>query len=153
MVKATIVTPLVLLLCLTAAQVFGQSNEMLDDVLDQESLSLGAGAYLVLSATSVLGGETDFEAASRTLDEQPWWKPGKGPADSVSLGEYSYMVMKAFDLRGGIMYSILGGKRYAARELAFLGFLETDTSPYRTLSGEEAVRILSRILDWREVAP
>ena len=148
--KTTLFTALTFLLCVVAANGFSQSNEVLDRILDQDSLSLGAGAYMLLSATGGIGQDADFQAAARALDEQPWWKPGKVAEDPVTLGEYSYMVTRFFDIKGGIMFSIFGGARYATRELDYLGMLEIDPSPYRKLSGEEAVRILSRVLDWKE---
>ena len=146
-------TALIVFLCLGAVAGYGQNSETIDRVLDQESLTLSAGAYLVLTATSAIEDASDFQAAARALSEQGWWNSEKEGEEPLTRGEYSYMIMRSFDINGGLLFSIFGGSRYATRELAFLEFLEADTSPYRPLSGEEAVRILARVLEWQEAAP
>lgn len=45
------------------------------------------------------------------------------------------------------MYSLFPGKRYAAREFAYRGFLQGNTSPGRVLSGRDAVHALGRVLE------
>jgi hypothetical protein len=65
------------------------------------------------------------------------------------LGEYAYILMKAFHMQGGIMYSIFPGPRYASRELAFLEMIPGSASSGRTLSGEEVIRILGNVLGSR----
>jgi hypothetical protein len=54
--------------------------------------------------------------------------------------------MKAYDARGGVMYSLFQNTRYACREIAYWDWLDENVSPYRTLSGDEAVDLLSQML-------
>ncbi|HTP57693.1 MAG TPA: hypothetical protein VMM82_02180, partial [Spirochaetia bacterium] len=67
----------------------------------------------------------------------------------VSLGDYSYLLMKAFNVTGGIFYSLFPSPRYACRELGFLRVIPSDARPLRSVSGEEAVRILSNMISLR----
>jgi hypothetical protein len=77
---------------------------------------------------------------------------GRSAEGPITLGEYAFVLMKAFDIRGGIFYSIFPGPRYACRELAFLGLLDGKASPNRRLAGDEAVRVLGKVLEYREAA-
>ena len=70
--------------------------------------------------------------------------------DSLTLGEFSHLVMRAFGIPGGIMYTFVPGPRYAARELGYREFILDKPWPDRSLSGEEALSILGEALAWKE---
>lgn len=127
-----------------------QSNTVIDELLDKEKADWGQTTYLVLTAAELLDENADMTEVMATLEVQQWRIDTKDPDEFISLGEYSYLLMKAFDLTGGLMYKLLPGPRYAARELDYLDFIYDNKSPYRTLSGEEVLRILGKLLEWKE---
>jgi hypothetical protein len=127
-----------------------QSNEVLDTLLEEESVSLKQAAYLVLTASSLIPDDTSLDQAAEALTEQGWTIEERAPDDPLKLGEYCFFLMQAFELKGGLMYRLIPGPRYAGRELAYLGFIKGNTSPYRTFSGEEALGILGRLMEWKE---
>lgn len=47
------------------------------------------------------------------------------------------------------MYRLLPGPRYAVRELKYMGFVD-DTDASKPVSGEEVIRILGYVLEWKE---
>ena len=71
---------------------------------------------------------------------------GKSADDSVTIGEFSYLLMAAAGRSGGLMYRFFPGPRYAARELAFHGVIQGNAYPNVSLSGERAIRIIERFL-------
>lgn len=127
-----------------------QSNQLLDQVLESPRLSFGQAAYLVLTAVQKIPDAATTAEAAESLGEQGWKVRTGGADDPVTLGEYCYLLMQAFDVKGGLFYRMFPGPRYAARELAYRRFLRGDGSPYRWLPGEEALGILQRLLDWKE---
>jgi hypothetical protein len=133
-----------------AAQVRAQSNELLDALLEEQTASFGQASYLVLTAAGRLSDEASTADAALVVTAQGWKVPHKDADEPVTLGEYSYLLMQAFEMKGGLMYRIFPGPRYAGRELAYLRFIRGDTSPYRLLRGEEAIGILGRLLAWKE---
>jgi hypothetical protein len=127
-----------------------QSNQLLDQILDQPELSFGQAAYLVLTATQKLPDEAGPEQAAEALADSGW-KVKVRPADTpITLGEYSYLLMQAFALKGGLFYRLFPRPRYAARELAYRAWITGKAYPGRTLSGEEAVRMLGKVMEARE---
>lgn len=140
---------LVLLLCLSVHGGFAQSNEFLDEILDQQEVWFGQALKLVFSGAGLLPEDVTEGRAIAYLEEQGWGLPDKQSTQTITLGEYSLVVMKALDLPGGIMYSIASVPRYAVRELDYLGFIDGSSAPGRALTGEEAVRVLGRALEWR----
>jgi hypothetical protein len=139
-----------LLLVLLPLLVCAQSNEIIDEILDTQKADWGKTTYLVLSAAELIGEDTGISEVITELEKQHWGITLKQSEDFITLGEYSYMLMKAFNLSGGIMYKIVPGPRYAARELDYLTFIDKNKSPYRNLSGEEVLRIMGRLLEWKE---
>lgn len=129
-----------------------QSNEVLDAVLGEAALSYGSAAYLVGTASGhVAESATPAEAVTQ-LEQGALGLRGRAAADPITLGEYSYMLTRAFRIPGGIMYRILPGPRYAVRELAYLGVISGPAKAGMAVSGEQALHILERVLHGREAA-
>jgi hypothetical protein len=141
---------LALLLTCIPLIISAQSNTVIDELLNEDKADWGRTSYMVLSAAEIISENEAIPEVLTKLAEQQWNLPSKLSEDPITLGEYSYMLMKAFDIPGGIMYKIVPGPRYAARELSYLKFIDKDKSPYRTLSGEEVLRIMGRVMEWKE---
>jgi hypothetical protein len=129
-----------------------QSNEVLDAVLGEATLSYANAAYIVGTASGHLPDTVTPADAVPGLEQAGLGTPGRQPTDPVTLGDFSYMLTRAFGMSGGIMYAILPGPRYATRELAFLGIISGPAKPGMALSGERALRILERVLHRKEAA-
>jgi len=129
-----------------------QSNEVLDAVLGQAALSYGNAAYLVGTASGHLAETVTPEDAVPQVEQAGLGLPGRKSTDPVSLGDFSYMLTRAFGIGGSIMYSILPSPRYATRELAYLDIISGPAMPGMSLSGERALRILEQIIHRREAA-
>jgi hypothetical protein len=146
-----VVFPL-LALFIAALPLEAQSNTVIDALLDSRDAAFGDAVYLVLSAAKIIPEKATPKDAVWTLQARDWGVAGRSAKEPIPLGEYAFLLMKAFDVRGGIMYRLFPGPRYACRELAFLGLLEGNTAPNRRLAGEEAVQILSRFLEQRNAS-
>jgi hypothetical protein len=140
------------LAALAAPLLAAQSNEVLDSVLNEATISYGNAAYLVGTASGLFPETTAPADAGSLLEQKGWGTPGRGPTDPVTLGDYSYMLTRAFDIHSSIMYWVLPGPRYATRELAYLGIISGPAKPGMSLSGDRALRILEQILHRKEAA-
>ena len=67
--------------------------------------------------------------------------------DQVTLAEYSYILMRAFGMKGGVMYSLAPGPRYAYRELVSHQVIQGRSDPGDRVDGPMAVRMLGRVFD------
>lgn len=130
--------------------VSAQSNTVIDELLEKEEADWGNTVYLVLTAAELTDEDADISELPATLEKQQWNLELKQGEQLITLGEYSCMLMEAFDIPGGLMYKLLPGPRYASRELSYLNCIDNDKSPNRTLSGEEVLRIMGRLLEWKE---
>ena len=138
---------LALLAAFVALPCAAQSNEALDRLLEQPRASFGAAAYLVLVASGDLDQDATEQQALDLLRERGWRLALRPAEEPIRLGELCFLIMKAFDLKGGMMYRFFPGPRYAARELAYMGLLHGKVHSGRYASGQEVVQVLSSFLD------
>ncbi len=130
---------------------FAQSNSVIDTLLNEDKADLGRTAYMVFSAASLVDDSAEIPEVLDFLKLNGWKNlEQKAAGDTITLGEYSYLVTKAFDIKGGIMYRLFPGPRYAARELKYMGFVDNDADPSMPVTGDAVIRILGYVLEWKE---
>ncbi len=127
-----------------------QTGAFMDKFLEQEKAAYGDGSYLVLLGAGHIKESDSVERALAVLEERGWSVPAKAASDPLTLGEFAWLVMRSYEIPGGLMYRVAPGPRYAARELAYLQVIQGKARPNSSLSGERAVRILGRVLDTKE---
>jgi hypothetical protein len=139
------------MVCLTGHfSLHAQSNTFLDEFLAQDKVAFGNAVYLVLSGAGMVEEGATVGNAIEVLGGQGWGIKEKAPEEAISLEEYSYLLMRAFNIGGGFMYALFPSARYAFRELYYLGFIDPPIDPGRTLSGEDALRMLASVLELKE---
>lgn len=140
-----ILPALILMLPLVAAS--AQSNDFVDGLLAKQAVTIGQVSYLVLVASDNLGEDADEERAFELMQNLGWAPRGAAIEDKVSLADYSSILMKAFGLKGGVMYTLLPKPRYAYRELVSLQVIQGSSDPASRVDGVMAIRMLGRIFD------
>lgn len=129
---------------------FAQSNEAMDQILAANALQCGKAAYLLLVASDNIA-EDAGDARSFDLLRELGWIGNKATAETpITISEYAYVLMRAFGMKGGLLYSLLPGPRYAFRELVDRGVIQGRVDPADRLSGQRAMHILGRVLDIEE---
>jgi hypothetical protein len=143
------------LLCLAAALFLfpalglsAQTAEELDVVLETRALSAARAARFVLGAAELLPeylyGQEAEEAAWAMAVEKGW--ASGGPGDTLRLKDAAFLVMNAFGIKGGIMYSIFRNPRYAYREMVYKKLIQGRGDPDFTVSGERLLHIIGKTL-------
>ena len=127
-----------------------QTGAFMDSFLAQDKAAYGESSYLVLLGAGRINDKDTVERALAYLQEQGWAIEGKAAADPLTLGEYALLVMRSFEIPGGLMYHAAPGPRYATRELAYRQIIQGKARPSSSLTGERAARIIGRVLDTRE---
>lgn len=136
-----------LLLALAACAATAQSNEFMDSLLDSKAATVGQASYLVLVAADKLGEDADQARAFEELQSLGWAPKGAAIDDPIRYSSYAYLLMRAFELKGGIMYSLFPSPRYAYRELASRQMIQGRSDPRAKVDGQAALRVLGRVLD------
>jgi len=143
-----------LVICMTlfiSSVAFAQSNSFIDNVLAGSGINAGQAAYLVLVASDNISDDADEARAFELLTQLKWVPEGLTVDRKITHAEYSYILMRAFGVKGGIFYSMFPSTRYAYRELKHLVVIQGSTDPDMPVSGPEAMRMIGRIFDVKGV--
>jgi hypothetical protein len=150
-------TALLFLLIPLSAQVFAQTAAGLEALLNEPALTWSATAAFVLEAADSLNptGALDTAAISNEdaflfAAEREWLPKNAAPDDAARLNGVALLLMRSFDLKGGIFYSLFKGPHHAYRELVYKGLIRGDADPEMTVSGRQLLLIVSRILSVKE---
>lgn len=139
-----------ILILLSIPVLYAQFNQQIDLLIEQENASYGRAVYLVLVASEYCDETVSLAQALEALQGKDWKIIPKGIDDTITLGEYSYLLMRAFNIPGGIMYMIFPGPRYAVRELVYHKLILENPESGRLLNGEEVMIMLTRVMSWKE---
>jgi hypothetical protein len=149
---------LVRLLCfasliLVSASLSAQTAAELEIILESPALNCSQAARFVLAASADgtaaaadtgMAGAGAFEKALAN----GWFPRGTGAGDPLTLGVLSFLAMRAFGIKGGFMYALLPGPRYAFRTMVSRSFIQGAADPAMTVSGERFLLILGNVLSW-----
>ena len=119
---------------ITAAASFGQSAERVDTILKTEKATFGQAAYLI--QTSLKDDSSEHENLIRD---------SVTAEDVLPVKTYAFLLMKTFDIKGGMMYRIYPCPRYAYRDLRYLAVIQGKNDPDAPMTGAAMLQILSRI--------
>ncbi len=133
-----------------ASPSFGQSIGFMDRVSSSPGIAYADAAYLVLVATDNIAEDAGTTRSLDLAKEMKWISPGIAAETPISLDGYSYLIMRSFGMKGGLMYRIAPGPRYAFRELVSLGVIQGNYDPADKVDGALAVRMLGRVFEIAE---
>jgi len=139
---------LLILLLLPALTLSAQTAAELDMLLNTQELTVAASARFVLGAAQLLPGNLSGAAAQAAAYElaqsKGWVKAGAG--DIIKLKDAAFLIMNAFELKGGLMYSLFKSPRYAYREMVYKKLIQGRADPAMTVSGQRLLHIIGRTL-------
>ncbi len=144
---------LLVALFLVATLLSAQSNEMIDSILSEEVATIGSAAYVALSAAELINDDTTPSRAVSVAVEAGWLPEGTDAGAPATFGRLAYMLMGALDVKGGLMYRIFPGPRYAAREFVYKGWSPERRGPNDSVSGQFLLRVTGNFLESVEVMP
>ncbi len=99
-----------------------QSNETIDQILAQEVATIGSAAYVALSAGDLVNDDSSPQKAVEVAIQAGWLDPAASADDSAGFGQFAHLLMQVFEVKGGLMYRIFSGPRYATREFTYFGW-------------------------------
>lgn len=132
---------------LVAAFAYSQANEEIDLFMAKEKADIGTASAFVFAAAGI---EAQNTSAIEYINKNNWFKEEVKESDLLRTDYASYLIMKAFNQNGGIMYKFLEGPRYALREMKYLKMIDQRQDPAKIISGTEFMILLSEYLSWKE---
>jgi hypothetical protein len=138
------------ILLVTAGTGYAQTARIMDTLLETRILTYGQAAQFAFSAADIMKDMASPEAAFAEAQKRGWIPASAGSMYPVKFDKAAFLLMKAFDLKGGLFYRLFPGPRYAYRELVYRRIIQGPVDSSTTISGEEYLNILGRILELAE---
>ena len=132
--------------------VSAQTATEMDAMLEANTVSAARAARFVLGTADLLpaglSGPAVEKAAYDMALSNGWIKIAA--EENVTLKDTAFLIMKAFNLKGGVMYSLFKNPRYAYRELVYRKLIQGRTDQTMKVSGQKLLVILDRTLRYIE---
>jgi len=94
---------------------------------------------------------TDFETNVKSLSKFIAKLPKKLNKDRViTMGDFSLIAAQYLKLKSGLFYLATKSGRYALRELMLVNIIQTNTSEFEKISGEELLKYLEKVIEYEE---
>jgi len=146
-------------LLLISAAINAQTADEIQTLLETPAVSYEQAARFVLEAADVIisyGKSSDLDAAQNAMSyavERNWLPKKAAAQDAISLESLSLLIMRAFRLKGGPMYTWSKSAHYSYREMVYKDFIRGRTDPQMKVSGETMLSIVSRVMFFIEENP
>ena len=128
---------------------FAQTAERIEKLLQQDKVSYRDAALLVLEASGRLDAEKQSSADDAfTFTMERGWLPNGAQANSdAALDGLSLLVMQAFEINGGALFSLFQNPHYAYRAMVYRGIIQGRADPQMGVSGELLLYTVNRAMN------
>ncbi|WP_010258111.1 hypothetical protein [Treponema primitia] len=134
---------------------YAQNAAEIDIILETPEVNLSQATRFVLTASEALPEMVDprsGESAAFAAALANGWLPKGASADRpIKLGELSFLIMKAFNMKGNLLYALFPGPRYSYRELQYQRILPEPGDPRMRVNGVQFLQIVERVLHSLEI--
>ena len=138
---------LFLVLGFCAHPAHAQTAARLEALLKTTEITWEQAASFVLEAADVKpAGSSAFSYAA----DQKWLPKGAVAADKARLKGVALLLMRSFNLKGGLFFKMSKSPHHAYRELNYKRIIRGDTDPDMTVSGPDLLLMINRILSIKE---
>jgi hypothetical protein len=127
----------------------GQTAAEMETLLNTGAVTYAQAARFVLQAADAAAIANPAEAF-RFAQEKNWLPKDVSPETQARLDGISLLFMHAFDIKGGLFYSLFKNPHYAYRELVYRQAIQGRADPHMAVSGYQLIFITNRILESNE---
>jgi len=139
-------------LSLTVVTAFlpAQTAAEMEVLLKLNAVNYGEAARFVLKAAdapvaaeggSLPGAEDAFNFAA----QRQWLPKDAESGGSASLQGVSLLIMRSFDMKGGLFYTLFKNPHYAYREMVYQDIIQGRNDPEMLVSGETLLFLINRV--------
>jgi len=127
---------------------FSQTAERIERLLGQDKVSYRDAALLVLEAAGHIDSarQASADEAFNFAVERGWLPTGAEANSDAMLNGLSLLVMQAFEIDGGYLYSFFKNPHYAYRAMVYRGIIQGRADPQMFVSGDLLIYMVNRAM-------
>jgi hypothetical protein len=126
-----------------------QTAAEIEALLETPAVSYAQAARIAVKAADV-AAVSSLEEAFAFAVERNWLPKNASPDTEARLDGVSLLFMRAFDIKGGLFYSLIKNPHYAYRELERRNAFKGRSDPHNAVSGDQLLFITGRVLSITE---
>ena len=137
---------IMLLIFISTFKLSAQTAAEMDSLLETETVTIAAAARFVLGAAELLRPElsgAEAERAAFELAVSNGWITQEAD-ELASLKDISFLIINAFEIKGGVFYRFFRNPRYAFREMVYQNHIQGRAYPDMLVSGPRLLQIIER---------
>jgi len=149
---------LITVMCIFALPVFLSAQQHqsiaaeIETLLQADTITYAQAARFVLEAADARITSNPEEAFNYAV-QQKWLSKKVSSGGTARLDRISLLLMRSFDVKGGIFYSMTKAPHYAYRELVYKSVIQGRHDPSMQVSGERLIFYVNRILALQDESP
>jgi len=124
---------------------FAQTAAELEELLKTQIVNYGQAARFALEAANAAKLK-DHQAAYSFAADRKWLPRRVQAQDAARLDVISLLLMRSFNAKGGLWYSITKSPHFAYNELVYKDVIQGTAYPSMTVSGERLLFMINRLL-------
>jgi len=132
---------------------YPQTAERIERLLATNAVSYEDAAALILEAADLrvtVDANVSAAEAFSFAAEQGWLPARARGSDNARLDGVSALIMRSFNMRGGLFYSLTKSPHYAYRELVYRNIIQGLSDPRMAVSGVLLLFMVNRVLALEE---
>jgi hypothetical protein len=137
------------LFLLVPALLCAQIADEIEILLETNAVTYGQAARITLEAAGVLTTDDQSEAFDYAV-QQEWLPANVNSWDFARLDQISLLLMRSFNMRGGINYSVFQTAHFAYRELRYRDVIQGRAAASMLVSGESLLFYINRMIVLQE---
>jgi len=139
-----------LTLCFLTSTTFlsAQTANEIETLLNTDAVTYAQAARFVLEASDAFAAGNSDEAFNFAV-ERGWLPANVSSNDHARFDKISLLLMRSFNMNGGLMYGLTGSAHHAYHELVYRKVILIRSDPAMTVSGEELLFMVGRMEDFR----
>ncbi|MCL2213623.1 MAG: hypothetical protein FWC06_00295 [Treponema sp.] len=128
--------------CFLAAQ---STADEIENLLNTKAVTYAQAVRFVLEAANITA-VSGYEEAYHYASERSLLPKNISMNQTMRLDGLSLLLMKSFNLKGGLFYSMFKNPHYAYRELVYRDVIQGRADPGMNVTGERFLFYVNRIL-------
>ena len=142
--KKTIIFTFILLFF--SFSLFAQNADLVTKIIETDKVSFAQVAYFSATYLGFLPDIATEQEAVNAISLRGISSIPENPYKQITYQKFAQICMNTWIKKGGLMYSITKSPRYAFREMQSLGLIDYKKYPNQSLSGKEALNIMSKCI-------
>ena len=123
-----------------------QNSEKMTEILKSEKASFEQASYLPALYANLISEDDSSAKAFEALKDNNYFSPSVTSDSNVTLAQLCQIYMKAFNMKGGLFYTLFPSARYAFKEFKANGILPPQADPSENVSGRDSIDIFNSCL-------